>query len=310
VVEARELGQYRLGDRIGGGGMGEVYRATHRLLKRDCAIKIIRPDRAGEPSALARFEREAQSAAQLDSPHTIDIYDYGRTEDGTFYCVMEYLHGLSLHELVKRHGPLPAGRVVYLMRQACLALSEAHEAGVIHRDLKPANLYSTRRGGRFDVTKVLDFGLVKQLAPAPDQPGLSRDGWVTGTPAYMSPEQATGLLTLDGRSDLFSLGSVMYFLLTGVAPFPGDRPSRVMVAVAREPVAFPTSLQGVVPADLESIVLRCLRKDRDARYGSARILQEALAACQCTGEWNEERAESWWREEEPWLTKVRTIAMS
>ena len=160
VTEARQLGQYRLRRRIGAGGMGEVYLAEHQLLKRPCALKLIRPDSVADPRALARFEREVRLTATLSHPNTVEIYDYGRTEDGTYYYVMEYLPGLSLEELVERHGPLPPGRVVYLLRQVCGALREAHAAGLIHRDIKPSNIFAARRGGMDDVAKLLDFGLV------------------------------------------------------------------------------------------------------------------------------------------------------
>ena len=218
VFEARQLGQYRLRERIGAGGMGEVFLAEHRLLKRPCALKLIRPGSASDPRAMARFEREVRTTARLSHPNTVEIYDYGRTEDGTFYYVMEYLPGLSLAELVERHGPLPAERVIYLLRQACQALQEAHAAGLIHRDIKPANIFAAIRGGRHDVTKLLDFGLVKPVAETPDllDPSLPGRG-ITGSPLYMAPEQASGSRSLDPRSDLYSLGAVAYFLLTGRA---------------------------------------------------------------------------------------------
>jgi serine/threonine-protein kinase len=202
--------------------MGEVYLAEHRLLKRPCAVKLIRPESTGDRIALARFEREVRAAARLSHPNLVEIYDYGHAEDGTFYYVMEYLRGLSLDELVKRYGPLPAGRVVYLLRQACDALAEAHAAGLIHRDLKPANIFAARVGRRHDAAKLLDFGLVKDTAPG--SAALTAPGTVSGTPQFMAPEQATASRDLDHRADLYALGGVADYLLTGRPPFDGDNP--------------------------------------------------------------------------------------
>ena len=198
VAEARQLGQYRLRRRIGVGGMGEVYLAEHQLLKRPCALKLIRPGVGSDPKTQERFEREVRLTAALSHPNTVEIYDYGRTEDGTYYYVMEYLPGLTLTELVERHGPLPPGRAVYLLRQVCGALREAHAAGLIHRDIKPSNIIAARRGGVDDVAKLLDFGLVLPVAKL-DAPQLSGEGRVIGTPHFMSPEQATGGGEIDGR---------------------------------------------------------------------------------------------------------------
>ena len=191
VAEARQLGQYRLRHRIGAGGMGEVYLAEHQLLKRPCAVKLIRPGDGAEPRTLERFEREVRLTAMLSHPNTVEVYDYGRAEDGTYYYVMEYLLGLSLAELVDRHGPLPPSRAVYLLRQVCEALREAHAAGLIHRDIKPSNIFAARRGGMDDVAKLLDFGLVR-TAPTPGAGALSAEGQILGTPMFMSPEQAPG----------------------------------------------------------------------------------------------------------------------
>ena len=301
AFEARQLAQYRLGDRLGAGGMGEVYRAEHRLLKRPCAIKLIRRDRSGDPSLLARFEREVHATAALSHPNTVEIYDYGRTEDGAFYYVMEYLPGLSLADLVDRHGPLPPGRAVYLLRQACGALAEAHAVGLVHRDLKPANLFSARRGGRYDVTKVLDFGLVQAPAGSEDSDSnLSRQGMVLGTPQYMAPEQAAGDRRLDGQCDLYALGAVAYFLLTGLAPFEGLGPVATMAAHLHKPVEPPSRRRPGLPADLEAVILRCLAKAPAARYAGAEALEAALAACACAADWDAPRAERWWHEAEPY----------
>jgi serine/threonine-protein kinase len=295
AFEARRLGQYQLRERIGTGGMGEVYLAEHQLLKRPCALKLIRPGRAADPTALARFAREVRTTARLSHPNTIEIYDYGRTEDGTFYYVMEYLRGLSLADLVERHGPLPPGRVIHLLRQACEALSEAHAAGLIHRDLKPANIFAAERGGRHDFVKLLDFGLVKPLGAGQDEATLSREGSIAGSPLFMAPEQATGEDLADARSDLYALGAVAYFLLTGRAPFEARTAFQVIVAHARDPVPSPSQLRPDVPGDLEGVVLRCLAKRPAERFPSAADLERALAACAAAGDWDADRAESWWR---------------
>ncbi|MCA9269331.1 MAG: protein kinase, partial [Planctomycetales bacterium] len=202
AFQARQLGQYNLRHLIGAGGMGEVYLAEHRLLKRPCAIKLIRPDKAGDPQVLARFEREVKSSAKLSHWNNIDIYDYGHADDGTFYYVMEFLPGLNLQELVQRYGPLPPERVIHLLGQVCDALGEAHGANMVHRDIKPANIFAAQRGGLYDVAKLLDFGLVKPIASL-DSANLTQDGSITGSPLYMSPEQSTGDDAPDRRSDIY-----------------------------------------------------------------------------------------------------------
>ena len=200
--------------------MGEVYLAEHRLLKRPCAVKLIHPHRASDPHLLQRFEREVQATAQLTHTNTVEMFDYGHTEDGTFYYVMEYLPGLSLAELVEKHGPLPPARAVHLLMQTCDALSEAHSRGLIHRDIKPGNIFSAQRGGYYDVAKLLDFGLAKPISADSVPVQLTQDGSITGSPLYMSPEQAIGDSEPDERSDIYSLGAVAYYLLTGRPPFP------------------------------------------------------------------------------------------
>ena len=292
VAEARHLGQYRLRKRIGGGGMGEVYLAEHQLLKRPCAIKLIRPEGLAEPNVLERFEREVQLTATLSHPNTVEVFDYGRTEDGTYYYVMEYLPGLSLGDLVERHGPLPPARAVYLLRQVCGALGEAHAAGLIHRDVKPSNIFAARRGGMDDVAKLLDFGLVRPVAPRAAH--LSGEGQILGTPRFMSPEQARGR-ELDARSDIYSLGAVAYYLLTGRPPFDEDDGIGVMIAHARDPVVPPSQVRSGIPADLEQVVLRCLAKDPADRFPDAQRLERALSECDCAAEWNLVQASRWWR---------------
>jgi hypothetical protein len=295
VAEAWRLGQYHLRRRIGAGGMGEVHLAEHLLLKRPCAVKLIRPGDVAEPRAMQRFEREVRLTARLSHPNTVEIYDYGRAEDGTYYYVMEYLDGLSLAELVERHGPLPPGRAVYLLRQVCGALGEAHAAGLIHRDIKPSNIFAARCGGLGDVAKLLDFGLVLPRA-GPDAAHLSGEGQVLGTPLYMAPEQATGGRELDERSDIYSLGAVAYFLLTGRPPFEGDSGIGVMIAHARDPVVPPSRVRGGIPEDLERVVLRCLAKEPAERFPDADALGLALGACDCAGDWDQGRAARWWRD--------------
>ncbi len=275
--------------------MGEVFLAEHQLLKRPCAVKLIRPDSVGDPRALARFEREVRLTATLSHPNTVEIYDYGRTADGTYYYVMEYLPGLSLDELVARHGPLPPGRVVYLLRQVCRALREAHAVGLIHRDIKPSNIIAARRGGMDDVAKLLDFGLARPTATGPAA-GLSAEGQILGTPLFMSPEQVTGDRELDGRSDLYSLGAVAYHLLTGQPPFSGAGGLAVLVAHARDPVAPPSRVRLGIPDDLERVVLRCLAKDVADRFADVENLERALGECACQRDWDQDRADRWWRD--------------
>jgi serine/threonine-protein kinase len=295
VVEARQLGQYNLGPRIGSGGMGEVYFAEHQLLKRPCAIKLVRPGREADRQILERFEREVRLTATLSHWNTVEIFDYGRAEDGTYYYVMEYLPGLSLADLVEDHGPLPPGRVVYLLRQVCQALREAHAAGLIHRDIKPSNIFSARRGGVDDVAKLLDFGLVLPLLP--DAPAhLTAKGKVVGTPLFMSPEQAQRGRDLDARSDIYSLGAVAYYLLTGLPPFDLEDAMEVMFAHARDPVVAPSRHRPGIPEDLERVVLRCLAKDPADRFPDAESLEQALAECTCASDWDAKHAARWWLE--------------
>jgi eukaryotic-like serine/threonine-protein kinase len=297
VFEAKQLGQYRLVKLLGAGGMGAVYLAEHRMLKRPCAIKLIHSDRAGDPQVLARFEREVRMTAQLSHWNTVEIFDYGRTDDGTFFYVMEYLPGLSLQELLERHGPLPAERVVHVLRQVCQALGEAHQVGLIHRDIKPGNIFAARRGGLYDVVKLLDFGLVKSVGENPST-SLSQEGGISGTPLYMSPEQSRGLVSLDARSDIYSLGAVAYALLTGRPPFDSANAMDVLIAHARDEVVRPSQHRADVPADLETVILRCLAKSPEARFQDVDSLEQALANCAAADRWTQWHAVSWWHENE------------
>ena len=306
---AKRFGQYQLREKLGEGGMGEVYRAEHAMLKRPCAIKLIRSDVLADQSVRDRFEREVQSTAMLTHPNTVEVFDHGRTDDGTFYYVMELLPGMTLQDLVEKHGPMSAPRVVHLLRQVCGALAEAHSEGLIHRDVKPANIFSSHRGGVWDTAKLLDFGLVKgQPNKAPDSLAATREGTVAGSPLYMAPEQAKGTEP-DPRSDLYSLGGVGYFLLTGQAPFDGETPMEVIIAHARDQVVPISEINPDVPEDLEAVVMRCLEKRPDDRYASAEDLELALAEVRCE-EWTRRMAREWWdnapseREEEPELARA------
>lgn len=290
--KARKLGQYHLKRELGRGGMGQVFLAEHLLLKRPCAIKVIHPQHVIDPQALARFEREVRSTAALSHWHTVEVYDYGHTEDGTFYYVMEYLPGMNLGELVAKFGPLPISRAIHFLRQTCAALREAHREGMIHRDLKPANIYAAERGGVYDVTKLLDFGLVSDRHEA----GLQANGNspFVGSPLYMSPEQARGTQKIDARSDVYSLGAVGYYLVTGRPPFDGQSPWQVMTAHIHEEVRPPSQIRPDLPPDLEAVLLKCLAKRPEDRYPDVVALAEALERCSIGRIWTFRDAEIWW----------------
>jgi eukaryotic-like serine/threonine-protein kinase len=295
ALEARKLGQYLLRRQLGAGGMGEVYYAEHRLLRRPAAIKLIRADRAGDAKNLLRFEREVQITATLTHPNTVQVFDYGHAEDGTFYYVMEYLPGLTLDQLVKEHGPLPAARAVHFLRQICAALREAHAVGLIHRDIKPGNVMICARGGIPDIAKLLDFGLVLPLGSATADEKLTQEGAIAGTPAYMSPEQAGGQDLLDARSDIYSVGALAYFLITGQPPFAGRSWVKMLAAHLYETPEPLTERCPDVPADLEAVALRCLAKNPADRFQDAASLESALVECQRCGTWTTQEAEAWWQ---------------
>ena len=297
AFKARQFGQYRLLEKLGSGGMGEVYKAEHVLLKRPCAMKLIRPENEGDVTALAHFEKEVKATAKLTHWNTVEIYDYGHTEDGTFYYVMELLPGLSLEELAERYGPMPPERVVHLLRQVCGALHEAHAADLIHRDIKPANIFAAQRGGVFDVAKLLDFGLVKERATNSSRGGQgSTSGSFSGTPLYMSPEQAMAYEDVDGRADLYSLGAVAYYLLTGRPPFSGTNVMQLLDAHARKEVVSPSTLRPGIPSDLEHVILKCLSKEPSHRFPDAISLERALTQCEVAETWTVEQAAAWWGE--------------
>jgi serine/threonine-protein kinase len=305
AFEAKQLGQYRLKQRIGAGGMGEVYLAEHQMLKRACVIKLIRPEQAGDERALARFQREVRATAKLSHWNNVDVFDYGHTDDGVFYYVMEYLPGMSLTELVERFGAMPPARVIYLLEQVCDALGEAHSIGLIHRDIKPGNIFAALRGGQYDVAKLLDFGLVKPLLEETQPIQLTTEGVITGTPLFMSPEQATGDAEPDARSDIYSLGAVGYYLLTAKPPFEEKRPIKLLMAHAQQEVVPPSQHSPDVPEDLEGVILRCLAKHPAERYQTAAELKQALSDCDDASGWSGPQAALWWQTDETATRRLR-----
>jgi serine/threonine protein kinase len=300
VGRAREMGSYQLTELLGRGGMGEVYRATHRMLARPAAIKLIRPEAIGggddEAARLAvkRFYREAEAAANLRSPHTVEVYDFGVAADGTLYFVMELLDGMDLETLVVQHGPIPAGRAIRILCQACESLEEAHRAGLVHRDIKPANIHVGRLGLQRDFVKVLDFGLVKPFSAKNAEHSLATvAGQTPGTPAYMAPEMALGE-AVDGRADIYALGCVAYFLLTGQLVFDASTAIQMIARHLQAPPIPPSErTQNFIPRALEDLVLRCLAKAPADRPQSAAELAASLAAVDVHA-WADEDAARWW----------------
>ena len=304
VSRARELGSYRLVERLGQGGMGEVWRAKHRLLARPAAIKLIRPSlTSGSPhdSLTRRFEREAQVTAELRSPHTVELWDFGVADDGGFYYVMELLDGLDLDALVRRDGPVPAERAVHLVRQVCHSLAEAEQLGLVHRDIKPANIFVCRYGGDLDFVKVLDFGIVRASDDTSPNTFLqTKDTKVQGTPAFIAPEQALGQAGIDGRADIYATGCVLYWLLTGQFVFTSDTVMGLLVHHAHTMPAPPSSrTENVIPAALEAVVMSCLAKSPDGRPQSARELSRRLEAVSGLDAWTDDRARAWWNLHQP-----------
>jgi serine/threonine-protein kinase len=296
------VGSYRLIEPLGSGGMGEVWRARHRLLARPAAVKLIRHDTqvgVAREQLVRRFEREAQVTATLRSPHTVQLYDFGVDDSGSFYYVMELLEGVDLHNMVKRFGPQPAERVVMLLRQACLSLAEAHGHGLVHRDIKPANLFVTRLGHEFDYLKVLDFGIVK------DQPGqettmLSAQGLLPGTPAFMAPELVFLDSQIDGRADLYSLACAAYWALTGQLVFEASTAAQMLVHHAHTPPLPPSRVSELpIPKQLEAILMTCLEKDPAKRLSSAMELDAQLAKIPDKNPWTNDRAQAWWEQLRP-----------
>ncbi|MGI8423019.1 MAG: serine/threonine-protein kinase [Chloroflexota bacterium] len=304
VAKAREMGSYQLGELLGRGGMGEVYKATHRMLARPAAIKLIRSEaiagRDGEAAQLAvrRFRREAEVAANLRSPHTVELYDFGVTEDQTLYFVMELLDGMDLESLVQLHGPVQPSRVIHILGQVCESLEEAHVSGMVHRDIKPANIHVGRLGLQYDFVKVLDFGLVKPASESSQHSLGTAAGLTPGTPSYMAPEMALGE-TVDGRADIYALGCVAYYLLTGQLVFEAPYGYQVVAKhLMDEPVPPSQKADVHVPPALEQLVLACLAKKPEGRPGSAAELGRSLAAID-VDPWSQQRAMEWWTVNRP-----------
>jgi eukaryotic-like serine/threonine-protein kinase len=300
VTRAREMGSYHLGELLGRGGMGEVYRATHRMLARPAAIKLIRPEMMGPGGsdaaelAIKRFRREAEAAASLRSPHTVELYDFGVTEDQTLYFVMELLNGMDLERLVREHGPQPASRVVHILRQVCESLEEAHSRGLVHRDIKPANIHLGRLGLRHDFVKVLDFGLVKTAGANGEHSLATGTDTTPGTPAYMAPEMVLAE-QVDGRADLYALGCVAYYLLAGEVVFPAATALQSVARHVSDPPVPPSQRSGIdVPPELERLILALLAKRPQDRPGSATELAAALRALDVPP-WTEAHAIVWWK---------------
>ena len=301
VNQAEELGSYHLEEKIGQGGMGEGWRAKHRMLAREAAIKLIRPEMLVTESERQiqtlreRFEREARATASLRSPHTVELYDFGVAQDGSFYYVMELLEGIDLESLVERHGPQPAERVVHILRQLCRSLGEAHHRGLVHRDVKPTNVFVTRMGLEADFVKVLDFGLVKRID---DDHRVTREGVTTGTPAFMAPEMVAGG-EIDGRTDIYCAGAVGYWLLTGQLLFQAKTSLAMALAQLNEQPVPPSRRAGQpVPPALEAVILQCLEKAPDRRPQSAEELMRLLDRA-VPQPWSPDNAERWWRTNQP-----------
>ena len=304
VRTARQLGQYTIESKLGEGAMGVVYRANHAMLRRPTAVKVLLPERVGA-SALARFEREVQATARLVHPNTVTIFDYGRTADGLFYYAMELLDGASLAEIVEQTGPMPPGRAARVLYQVAGALAEAHAQGIIHRDIKPANVMLTEQGGAADVAKVVDFGLVKTQGRDED-PGKTADNAIVGTPQFLAPEVIRGGFDDGPGRDLYALGCVSYYLLTGTNAFAGETMIEVCAAhLDLEPVPPSTRLGRPVPEDLERLTLALLAKQVGDRPASAGDVARRLESCACFGSWSQTDARTWWREHGPRLREHR-----
>lgn len=291
--QAQRLGNYIIQKEIGGGGMGKVFVASHALICRPTAIKVLRLE-GQDPSALARFEREVKLSSSLTHPNTITIFDYGRADNRTFYYAMEYLEGMDLQQFVEKFGPLPAARAVFILLQACASLAEAHARQIIHRDIKPSNIFLTRRGDLFDFVKVLDFGLAKQAAPE-GSPGLSQSGSFFGTPRYMPPEAVQGTDKLDPRADIYNLGGVAYWMLTGQPPFQSSSNVELVLDHLKKIPTKPSLIAEMpIPEELEKIVMKCLEKKPEDRFQSVEELSSALKKIPFEEPWTHETARDWW----------------
>ena len=317
VKEAADIGQYTLEAKIGSGGMGEVWRARHRMLIRPAAVKLVTAQQLGSSSdrdaqlRLRRFEREARATAGLKSPHTVQLYDFGVTDDGTLYYVMELLDGMDLDTLVDRFGPVPAERAIHLLMQVCASLDDAHQNGLVHRDIKPANIVVGRIGADWDFVKVLDFGLVKLGSDRQSDESLrlTAEGNLSGTPAFIAPEVVLGAPSTDHRVDIYSLGCVAYWLVTGKLVFEGPGAVKVMADHVHTPPAAPSSRSELpIPAELDQVILECLAKDPDKRPKSASVLQSKLQAIPIATPWTSVRAENWWADHAPSKASQRPVA--
>ncbi len=292
--KAKRFGNYVVKRELGEGGMGQVYVAQHALMCRPAAVKVMKSAPGEGPAALARFEREVQLSSTLTHPNTIMIYDYGRSSADTFYYAMEYLEGLDLHALVDRLGPLHPERATFILTQVCGSLAEAHDAGIMHRDIKPSNIFLTRRGGIYDFVKVLDFGLAKQIGQEEAAP-ITKTGLVFGTPRYMSPEVASGSGEVDGRGDLYCLGAVAFWMLTGRPPFESRSCVEAIVDHVKTAPKPPSELCELpIPAELDAVVLRCLEKRPEDRFQSAVEVVDALGSIPFAEPWTQARAREWW----------------
>ena len=296
IRQAMRLGQYTLEEKLGEGGMGMVYRASHSMMRRPTAVKLLPPEKAGEAS-LARFELEVQQTARLTHPNTITIHDYGRTPDGIFFYAMELLDGASVEAVVELDGPQSPGRVIRVMEMVAGGLAEAHSIGIIHRDIKPANIFLCRQGGELDIAKVLDFGLVKVVEGRQDA-NLTHEGVATGTPQFMAPEALSDPDNIDGRSDIYALGAVAYYMLTGEQVFTGNVVEIIGHHLHTEPTPPSERLGRELPVELEAVVMQCLAKDPDQRPDSAREMRERLAACFEIRRWRQADARAWWERNE------------
>jgi serine/threonine protein kinase len=295
ALQAKKLGHYALGEKIGGGANGMVYHAQHAMLRRPVAVKLLNLDKTHD-TAIARFEREVQLTSHLSHPNTITIYDYGRTPEGIFFYAMEFLDGINLDRLGKEFGPQPEGRVICILRQICGSLAEAHGVGLIHRDIKPANIILNRRGGQYDVVKVLDFGLAKAINSAQELELTAVDS-IVGTPLYLAPEGVERPEELDARSDLYSVGAIGYFLLTGKPLFEMKNLRDVLMHQVKTMPPKPSERLGKpIGSDLEQLIMQCLAKNPDQRPSNASSLEEALAKCRSAGTWTRKEAEAWWNE--------------
>ncbi len=291
---AKRLGNYLIHEEIGRGGMGQVFYAQHSLICRPTAVKVMRQDGRDRGTALARFEREIKLSATLTHPNTITIYEVGRTPDHSLYYAMEYLEGLDLQQLVDRYGPVPPARAIHIMKQVCGSLEEAHSRDIIHRDIKPSNIFLTRRGLLYDYVKVLDFGLAKQIE-SDESSAISKTGMLFGTPRYIAPETVYGNEQVDGRADLYCLGGVAYWMLTGQPPFSSQSSVEVLIDHVKTTPKRPSEVSEIaIPDELEAVVMRLLEKKPGDRYQTARELEEALGAVALDEAWSRDQAEDWW----------------